>query len=81
MPHGMENGLVDDETREALELTKDELVEMLDAGEPAVLVRQPPRTAAVTMHSSNPEINKALNSTNCGQRAIRTGRPRRTTVV
>ena len=47
MSHRME-GLMDDETREALAMTKDELLALLDAGKPAKLARKPRADVAIT---------------------------------
>ena len=61
---------MDDETREALELTKADLVSMLEGGEPAKLSRRPPPALATTVivHSSQPEVEALLNGVNAGQK-------------
>lgn len=60
---------MDDETREALELTKEDLAAMLGAGEPAQVARRraPAHSASVTMHSSEPAVEALLNGVNTGQ--------------
>lgn len=60
---------MDDETREALELTKDDLAAMLGEGEPAHVARRraPAHSASVTVHSSQPAVEALLNGVNTGQ--------------
>lgn len=68
---------MDDETREALKMSKSQLVEMLAAGEPTELARQAPGAAPVTMHSTNPEVDKVLKSTSRGPAGFRVLEPNR----
>lgn len=75
MPNSMENGLVDEEAREALELSKDDLVEMLEAGEPATLASEAPQKRRavrvfISVHSSDPSLDQMLHSTNDGEGAV-----------
>lgn len=69
---------MDDETREALELSKVDLVAMLRSGEPAPLLRSPPdwsqappTTATVTVHSPDAAVDQALHTRNEGAQVVR----------
>lgn len=68
---------MDDETRAALELTKDDLVAMLNASEPANVARTaPPRSVErVVLKSSEPHMNAFLHSKNEGYRGVHVGSP------
>ncbi len=67
--NSMEDGMIDEETRAALTLTKDDLLAMLNASEPASVAhtRRPPREAdRVALESSEPSVNALLRSRNEG---------------
>jgi hypothetical protein len=48
MSNGMEDGLMDDEIRDALEMTREELLARAEKGEPARVARSDPRKRAST---------------------------------
>lgn len=76
MSDSVENGLVDPEIQDALQLSKADLVEMLNEGEPAELARRVPHrrtvpATTVTVHSADVNTNRVLHSTNATCSAVR----------
>jgi hypothetical protein len=76
----MEGGLMDEEERAALKLTRQDLEAMLNASEPADVARStlPPREAEfLALHSPAPDLDAVFRSKNEGSRRMKVGEVRR----